>query len=162
MAAELSSGVRFHAARARGDQLGLVLVALLLLLALLPSLAADGFLLTRRLLCRGEESPPVRSDEGLRAVHLSFHRGTTSVAAGAHSARPLSLREREPSPPTLADARLRSTRTPSRWLEQRLWKHGFVGVRIGSILRPELSLGWLMILVGAAAVWAVVPAARAR
>ena len=38
------------------------------------------------------------------------------------------------------------------WNEQ-LWKRGSVDHHIESVLRPELSIGWLTILVGAAAVY---------
>ena len=39
------------------------------------------------------------------------------------------------------------------WNEQ-LWKRGSVDQHIESVLRPELSVGWLTILAGAAAIYA--------
>ena len=39
------------------------------------------------------------------------------------------------------------------WNEQ-LWKRGSVDHHVESVLRPELSVGWLTILVGAGAIYA--------
>ena len=102
----------------------------------------------------GEEIPPVR-DEGLAAVHLGFHHGTAGVLL-ALAALALSR-----APATRALAAYLSlmlayglgNAIQDGWNEQ-LWKRGTVDQHIESVLRPELSLGWLAILAGAAAIYA--------
>jgi hypothetical protein len=139
--------------RARGDPLRLVLGVALLLLAL-PWLAAEtGFYFPGNVFM-GEEIPPVR-DEGLAAVHLGFHHGMggvelawsalllSRVRAGRALRGYLSLMLAYGLANALQDG----------WNEQ-LWKRGTVDRHIDSVLRPELSLGWLVIIVGAAAIYA--------
>lgn len=140
--------------RARGDPLRLLLGVALLLLAL-PWLAAEtGFYFPGDVFM-GEEIPPVR-DEGIAAVHLGFHHGMggvelalsalllSRVQAGRVLRGYLSLMLAY----GLANA------VQDGWNEQ-LWKRGTVDHQIESVLRPELSLGWLTILAGAVAIYAL-------
>ena len=152
VAAVRRDGAAF-ARRVRGDRLRIVLGALLLLMAL-PWLAAEtGFYFPGDVFM-GEEIPPVR-DEGLAAVHLGFHHGTAGVLL-ALAALMLSR-----APATRAVAAYLSlmlayglaNALQDGWNEQ-LWKRGSVDHHLESVLRPELSVGWLTILVGAGAIYA--------
>lgn len=152
VAAVRRGGAAF-APHARGDRLRIVLAGLLLLVAL-PWLAAEtGFYFPGDVFM-GEEIPPVR-DEGLAAVHLGFHHGTAGVLLALAS---LALSR---APRTRALAAYLSLMLAyglgnafqDGWNEQ-LWKRGSVDHHIESVLRPELSIGWLTILVGAAATYA--------
>jgi hypothetical protein len=137
---------------ARGDRLRVVLAVLLLLLAL-PWLAAEAGFYFPGDVFYGEEVPGSR-DPGLAAVHLGFHHGTGGVllalaalvlsrAPGSRLLRGyLSLMLAYGLGNALQDA----------WNEQ-LWKRGWVDTHIGSILRPELSLRWLVVVLGATAVY---------
>ena len=139
--------------RAHGDPLRLVLGVALLLLAL-PWLAAEtGFFFPGDILL-GEEIPSVR-DEGLAVVHLGFHHGMGGVELALTA---------------LVLSRIRAGRALRGYLSlmlayglgnafqdgwnEQLWKRGTVDHHIGSVLRPELSLGWLSILAGAGAIYA--------
>jgi hypothetical protein len=137
---------------ARGDRLRLVLAAVLLFIAL-PWMAADlGFYFPGDFFM-GEEVPPVR-DEGLAAVHLGFHHGNggvvlalialllSRVPAGRGLRAYLSLQLVYGIANALQDA----------WNEQ-LWKRDWVGWHAPGVLRPELTLGWLGILIAAGAVY---------
>jgi hypothetical protein len=139
--------------RARGDPLRLVLGFALLLLAL-PWLAAEtGFYFPGDFFM-GEEIPPVR-DEGLAAVHLGFHHGTGGVLL-ALSALGLSRVPRTRAVAAYLSLMLAyglGNAIQDGWNEQ-LWKRGSVDHHLESVLRPELSLGWLTILAGAAAIYA--------
>ena len=152
VAAAVKGGAAF-AQHARGDRLRIVL-GVLLLLVVLPWLAAEtGFYFPGDVFM-GEEIPPVR-DEGLAAVHLGFHHGTAGVLL-ALSALALS---RAPRTRALAGylslmlAYGLGNAVQDGWNEQ-LWKRGSVDHHIESVLRPELSVGWLTILAGAAAIYA--------
>ena len=153
IAAVRRRGVRFEQS-ARGDRLRLALGAALLLLAL-PWLAAEvGFYFPGDVFL-GEEVPPVR-DEGLAAVHLGFHHGTggvltaltalllSRVPAGRGLSAYLSLMLAYGIANALQDA----------WNEQ-LWKRDTVETHLASVLRPELTWGWLAIVVAAAAIYAL-------
>lgn len=152
VAALLRTGAAF-AHRARGDGLRIGLAVLLLLVAL-PWLAAEtGFYFPGDVFM-GEEIPPVR-DEGLAAVHLGFHHGTAGVLLALAA---------------LALSRVARTRALAAYLSlvlayglgnafqdgwnEQLWKRGSVDYHIESVLRPELSVGWLTIVAGAAAIYA--------
>jgi hypothetical protein len=152
LAAARRDGVSF-VRHARGDRVRLALGAALLVLAL-PWLAAElGFYFPGDLFL-GEEVPAKR-DEGIAAVHLGFHHGTGGVllsltalllsraARSALLAGYLSLMLAYGLANALQDA----------WNEQ-LWKREWVGWHAPSVLRPELSAGWLAIVVAAAAVYA--------
>jgi hypothetical protein len=138
--------------RAPGDPLRLVLGVALLLLAL-PWLAAEtGFYFPGDVFM-GEEIPPVR-DEGIAAVHLGFHHGM----GGVELALTALLLSRVPAGPVLRGylslmlAYGLANAVQDGWNEQ-LWKRGTVDHQIESVLRPELSLGWLTILAGAVAIY---------
>ena len=138
--------------RARGDPLRLVLGVALVLLAL-PWLAAEtGFYFPGDVFL-GEEMPPVR-DEGIAAVHLGFHHGM----GGVELALSALLLSRVPAGQVLRGylslmlAYGLANAVQDGWNEQ-LWKRGTVDHHIESLLRPELSLGWLTILAGAAAIY---------
>ena len=139
--------------RARGDPLRLVLGVALLVLAL-PWLAAEtGFYFPGDAFM-GEEIPPVR-DEGLAAVHLGFHHGMGGVELAVSAL----LLSRVPAGRALRGylslmlAYGLANALQDGWNEQ-LWKRGSVDHHLESVLRPELSVGWLTILVGAAAIYA--------
>jgi hypothetical protein len=153
VAAGLRGGVAF-ARHARGDRLRLVLGALLLLLAL-PWLAAEtGFYFPGDVFM-GEEIPPVR-DEGLAAVHLGFHHGTAGVLL-ALAALALSRAARTRALAAYLSLMLAygiGNAVQDAWNEQ-LWKRGSVDYHIESVLRPELSIGWLAIVVGAIATYSL-------
>ena len=139
--------------RARGDPLRLVLGVALLLLAL-PWLAADAGFYFPGDVFMGEEIPPVR-DEGLAAVHLGFHHGM----GGVELALSALLLSRVPAGQALRGylslmlAYGLANAVQDSWNEQ-LWKRGTVGHHIDGVLRPELTLGWLTILVSAGAIYA--------
>lgn len=146
-----SDGVAF-ASRARGDGLRLGLGLLLLVLAL-PWLAAEtGFYFPGDVFL-GEEVPAVR-DAGLAAVHFGVHHGTGGVLL-ALAALALS---RAPGSRLLAAylslmlAYGLGNALEDGWNEQ-LWKRGWVDTHVESVLRPDLSVGWLAILAAAAAIY---------
>ena len=153
VAAARRGGAAF-ARHARGDRIRLVLGGLLLLLAL-PWLAAEtGFYFPGDVFM-GEELPPVR-DEGLAAVHLGFHHGTAGVLL-ALAALALSRAARTRALAAYLSLMLAyglGNALQDGWNEQ-LWKRGTVDHHIESVLRPELSLGWLTIVVAAAAIYAL-------
>jgi hypothetical protein len=138
--------------RARGDRLRLALGAALLVLAL-PWLAAEwGFHFPADVFY-GEEVPAER-DPGIAAVHLGFHHGyggvllaatalvLSRVPAGRNLRAYLSLMLVYGLANALQDA----------WNEQ-LWKRGWVDAHVADVIRPDLTLGWLAIVVGAALVY---------
>ena len=133
--------------RAHGDRIRLVLAALLLLLAL-PWLAAEtGFYFPGDVFT-GEEVPPVR-DEGLAAVHLGFHHGNGGVVLALTAL----LLSRVPVGRVLRAylslllAYGLANALQDAWNEQ-LWKRDWVGWHAPSVLRPELTAGWLVIVLG--------------
>jgi len=103
----------------------------------------------------GEEIPEQR-DPDLEAVHFGFHHGyggvllaSTALAlsripAGRNLRAYLSLMLAYGLANALQDA----------WNEQ-LWKSGWVDVSLPSVQRPELTWGWLVIVLGAALVYAL-------
>lgn len=147
-----TAGAAF-APQARGDRLRIGLGVVLLLVAL-PWLAAEAGFYFPGDFFMGEEVPPIR-DAGLAAVHLGFHHGTAGVLL-ALAALALS---RAPRTRTLAAylslmlAYGVGNAFQDGWNEQ-LWKRGLVDVHLGSVLRPELSVGWLIVLAGAAGIYA--------
>ena len=153
MAAVRRDGIAF-VRRAHGDRVRLVLAVLLLLLAL-PWFAAEAGFYFPGDVFMGEEFPPVR-DEGLAAVHLGFHHGSggvvlalaalllSRVPAGGALRAYLSLMLAYGLANALQDA----------WNEQ-LWKREWVDWHAPSVLRPDLTLGWLAILLGAAGIYAL-------
>jgi hypothetical protein len=151
VAAARRRGIAF-AGRARGDPLRLVLAALLLLIAL-PWIAAEAGFYFPSDFFMGEEVPRVR-DEGLAAVHLGFHHGNggvvlalialllSRVPAGRALRAYLSLQLIYGVANALQDA----------WNEQ-FWKRDWAGWHAPSVIRPELTLGWLGILLAATGVY---------
>jgi hypothetical protein len=141
-------------ARARGDPLRLVLGVALLLLAL-PWLAAEiGFYFPGDVFY-GEEVPAER-DPGIAAVHLGFHHGTGGVLL-ALAALALSRPQRSHALAGYLSLMLAyglANALQDAWNEQ-LWKRGWVDHHIGSVIRPELTLGWLAIVATAVAVYAL-------
>ena len=142
------------AARARGDALRLGLGALLLVLAL-PWLSADlGFHLPGDLFL-GEEVPAVRDPEHA-AVHLGFHHGNggvllalsalllSRIRAGRAVRAYLSLMLAYGLANAFQDA----------WNEQ-LWKREWVDRHLPDVLRPDVTWGWLVVVVGALAIYAL-------
>jgi hypothetical protein len=152
VAAARREGVAF-VPRAYGDPLRIVLAAAVLVVSL-PWLAAEaGFYFPGDFLL-GEEVPMVR-DAGIAAVHLGFHHGFGGVLL-ALTALALS---RVPAGRTLRAylslmlAYGLANAIQDAWNEQ-LWKRGTVDWQIPSLIRPELSWGWLAIVVAAAAIYA--------
>jgi hypothetical protein len=151
IAAVRRAGAAF-ARRARGDRLRVVLGVLLLLLAV-PWLAAEAGFYFPGDVFMGEEVPSMR-DPGIAAVHLGFHHGTAGILL-ALAALALSR-----APKTWALAGYLSlmlayglaNAVQDGWNEQ-LWKRGSVDQHIESVLRPDLSVGWLAILLAAFAIY---------
>jgi hypothetical protein len=152
-AAAARRGVAF-AARARGDPLRIVLAAGLLVLALPWFAAETGFYFPGDFFM-GEEMSSTR-DPGISAVHLGFHHGNGGALLGLAA---------------LALSRLRASRALAGYLalmlayglanavqdawNEQLWKRGTVDAEIPGVIRPELSWGWLAIVVAAAVVYAL-------
>jgi hypothetical protein len=140
------------ARRARGDPLRLSLGAALVLIAL-PWVAAEAGFHFPGDVFMGEEIPPVR-DEGIAAVHLGFHHGNggvllalaalllSRVPAGGALRGYLSLMLAYGLANALQDA----------WNEQ-LWKRGWVDFHLPSVIRPDLTWGWLVIVASAVAIY---------
>jgi hypothetical protein len=153
VAAVRSRGAAF-VRQARGDRLRLALGILLLLVAL-PWLAAEtGFFFPGDVFM-GEEIPPVR-DEGLAAVHLGFHHGTAGVllALAALVLSRISGTRALAAYLSLMLAYGLGNAFQDAWNEQ-LWKRGTVDHHVASVLRPELSIGWLVIIAGAVAIYSL-------
>jgi hypothetical protein len=138
--------------RARGDRLRVVLAVVLVVLAL-PWLAAEtGFYFPGDVFM-GEEVPSVR-DPGLAAVHLGFHHGNGGVVLALTAL----LLSRVPAGRALRAylslmlAYGLANALQDGWNEQ-LWKRDWVDWHAPSVLRPELTLGWLGILLAAGAVY---------
>ena len=153
VAAVRRDGVAF-VRRARGDRLRLVLAVLLVLLAL-PWLAAETGYYFPGDFFMGEEVPSVR-DPGLAAVHLGFHHGnggvvlalTALILSRAPAGRVLRAYLSLMLAYGLANA------LQDGWNEQ-LWKRDWVDWHAPSVLRPDVSLGWLVILLGAGGIYAL-------
>ena len=153
IAAVRRDGIAF-VRRVYGDRARLVLAVLLLLLAL-PWFAAEAGFYFPGDFFMGEEVPPVR-DEGLAAVHLGFHHGNggvvlalaalllSRVPAGGGLRAYLSLMLAYGLANALQDA----------WNEQ-LWKREWVDWHAPSVLRPDLTLGWLVIALASAIIYAL-------
>jgi hypothetical protein len=140
--------------RAHGDRLRLVVGIALLLLAL-PWVAAEAGFHFPGDVFLGEEVPAER-DPGLAAVHLGFHHGTGGTLL-ALTALVLSRAARSvPLAAYLAAlfAYGVANALQDGWNEQ-LWKRGTVDAHLPDVIRPEFSLGWLLILLTAAAVYAL-------
>ncbi len=140
--------------RARGDRLRAALAVVLLLLAL-PWLAAElGFYFPGDVFL-GEELPKERDPE-LAAVHVGFHHGfggvllalsallLSRIPAGARLRGYLSLMLAYGLGNALQDA----------WNEQ-LWKREWVDWEAPSVQRPDLTWGWLVVALAAAAIYAL-------
>ena len=153
VAAVRRDGVAF-VRHARGDRLRVALGIGLLVLAL-PWLTAEwGFYFPGDVFS-GEEIPD-RRDPGLDAVHFGFHHGyggvllaTTAlllsrIPAGRNLRAYLSVMLAYGLANALQDA----------WNEQ-LWKSEWVDVSLPSVQRPELTSGWLVIVLAAAAIYAL-------
>jgi hypothetical protein len=160
LAALRRDGIRF-AEEARGDRLRVALGAVLLVLAL-PWLTAEWGIHFPGDVFLGEEA--AARDPAVAAVHLGFHHGyggvllaatalvLSRVPAGRGVRAYLSLMLAYGLANALQDA----------WNEQ-LWKREWVDAHLPDVIRPGLSLGWLAIVVAAAAVhalWFRPPAAR--
>jgi hypothetical protein len=142
------------AERARGDALRVALALALVVLAP-PWLAAElGFYFPGDVFL-GEEVPTER-DPGIAAVHLGFHHGTGGVLL-ALTALVLSRAARSRALAAYLSLMLAyglANALQDGWNEQ-LWKRGTVDRRVGDVLRPELTLGWLAIVGGALAIYAL-------
>ena len=152
LAAVSRDGAGFARA-ARGDHLRLVLAALLLVAAL-PWLSAElGFHFPGDVFM-GEEVP-VRDDEHA-AVHLGFHHGYGGVLLTATAL----LLSRIPAGRSLRGylslmlAYGLANALQDTWNEQ-LWKREWVDQKVASVLRPDLTWGWLTIVLAAIAIYAV-------
>ena len=139
--------------RARDDRVRLLLGAVLLLLAL-PWLTAEwGFHFPGDVFY-GEEVPAER-DPGLAAVHLGFHHGYGGVVLAATAL----LLSRIPAGRALRAylslmlAYGFANAAQDAWNEQ-LWKRGWVDAHIADVIRPDLTWGWLVILLAAVAIYA--------
>jgi hypothetical protein len=139
---------------ARGDRLRLVLAVGLLVLAL-PWLAADVGSYFPGDVFMGEEVPAVR-DEGLAAVHVGFHHGMGGVVLAL-----VALLLSRPPAGRLLRAYLSlmlayglALALQDAWNEQ-LWKREWVDWHAPSVIRPDLTAGWLVIALAAAAVYAL-------
>ena len=110
-----------------------------------------------------EEIVPEPGQPALRAVHLGHHHGTDGAFLALVAlalTRQLGLMARRRL--RLATAAYLSlmlayglwNAVQDVWLEQ-LAKRGTVAVEIPGVLRPDLSLAWLLLLAGAAALYAV-------
>jgi hypothetical protein len=140
--------------RARGDRLRLVLAVVLLVLAL-PWLAADVGSYFPGDVFLGEEVPAVR-DEGLAAVHVGFHHGMGGVVLAL-----VALLLSRPPGTRLLRAYLSlmlayglANALQDAWNEQ-LWKRDWVDWHAPSVIRPDLTAGWLAIVLAAAAIYAL-------
>ncbi len=140
--------------RAYGDRLRLALAALLLFL-LLPWLASEtGFYFPGDFFM-GEEMPRKR-DPKIAAVHYGFHHGAGGAKL-ALAALALSRAPRSRGLAALLSLMLAyglANAVQDAWNEQ-LWKRGWVDVSIPSMIRPDLTLGWLAIVAAAVAVYAL-------
>ena len=153
LAAVRRDGIAFTR-RARGDRLRIALGVLLFFLFLPWAAAEIGFYFPGDFFL-GEEVPATR-DPGLAAVHLGFHHGTSGVML-AVSALVLSRAPRSPALAAYLSVMLSyglANALQDAWNEQ-FWKRGTVDTQIESVLRPELSLGWLAIVLGAVAIYAL-------
>jgi hypothetical protein len=148
VAAARRDGISF-VRRLRGDRLRVV-VGLLLLLLALPWLAAEIGSYFPGDVFMGEEMPPVR-DEGIAAVHLGFHHGMGGVLLALSAL----LLSRVPAGGVLRAylslmlAYGLANALQDGWNEQ-LWKRGSVSWHAPSVLRPDLTVGWLAIAAAAA------------
>ena len=138
---------------ARGDGLRLALGAVLLVLAL-PWLAAEwGFHFPGDVFY-GEEVPGER-DPGIEAVHLGFHHGYGGVVLAATAL----VLSRVPSGRNLRAylslmlAYGLANALQDAWNEQ-LWKREWVDVSMPSVQRPDVTWGWLVIVLAAVVVYA--------
>ena len=158
--------------RLRGDGVRLVLVGVLLL-ASIPWIAAElGFYIARVPLLGGvfmsDEITPEKDNPLLRAVHLGDHHGF--VGALLATAALLLSRVR----PLMRSMRLRVAFTAylalmlayglanavqDGWHEQ-LVKRGSVDWKMPSVVRPEPSFAWMIVLVLAAAAYVVLSRER--
>jgi hypothetical protein len=152
VAASRRDGVGF-VRHAHGDGLRLAVGAVLVLLAL-PWLAAEWGVHFPGDVFYGEEVP-VERDPGIAAVHLGFHHGYGGVLLAATAL----LLSRVP-----AERNLRAYLSlmlayglanafQDGWNEQ-LWKRGRVDAHLSDVIRPEVTWGWLAIVLGAVAVYA--------
>jgi hypothetical protein len=140
--------------RAYGDRLRLA-VGVVLVLVALPWLTAEAGFHFPGDVFLGEEVPAER-DPGLAAVHLGFHHGTGGTLL-ALTALVLSRAARSVPLAAYLSALFAygaANALQDAWNEQ-LWKRGTVDTHLPDVLRPELSLGWLVILLAAAAVYAL-------
>ena len=120
----------------------------------LPWLAADVGSYVPGDLFMGEEIPAVR-DEGLAAVHVGFHHGMGGVVLAlvalllsrAPAGRPLRAYLSLMLAYGLANA------LQDAWNEQ-LWKREWVDWHASSVIRPDLTAGWLVILLATSAIYA--------
>jgi hypothetical protein len=152
IAAARRDGVAF-VPRAYGDRLRIVLAAAVLVVSL-PWLAAEAGFYFPGDVFLGEEVPVIR-DAGIAAVHPGFHHGFGGVllalTALALSRVPAGRNLRAYLSLMLAYGLANATQ--DAWNEQ-LWKRGTVDSAIPSLIRPELSWGWLAIVVAAVGIYA--------
>ncbi len=160
VAAVRRDGVSFVPA-ARGDRLRLVIGALLLVAAL-PWLAAELGLYFPGDLFMGEEVPA--RDTEYTAVHLGFHHGYGGVLLALTAlvlSRPPAGRSLRAYLSLMLAYGLANA-LQDTWNEQ-LWKREWVDREVASVLRPDVTWGWLAILAGATAIYSLWFApARAR
>jgi hypothetical protein len=103
----------------------------------------------------GEEVPAVR-DEGLAAVHVGFHHGMGGVVLAL-----VALLLSRPPATRLLRAYLSlmlayglANALQDAWNEQ-LWKRDWVDWHAPSVIRPDLTAGWLAIVLAATTIYAL-------
>lgn len=138
---------------AYGDRLRLVL-GIVLLLVSLPWITAEwGFHFPGEIFY-SEEIPPTR-DRKLPAVHFGFHHGYGGVIVAAAALLLSRMRPGRAAAFYLSGllAYGLGNAFQDAWNEQ-LWKREWVDLELPSVQRPDLTWGWLVILLGAAATYA--------
>jgi hypothetical protein len=145
---------------ARGDRLRVVLACLLLVLAIPWVFAEAGFYAPDPIYA--DEVPEAKTgEETLAAVHLGFHHGTGGVeltlAALLLSRTIPGLRHRRLAVATSLYVSLMlaygvANAVQDAWGEQVV-KRGWTTAAIPSVVRPDLSLWWGLILVVTVVVW---------
>lgn len=149
--------------RVPGDRIRVVLTVVLLL-ASIPWIAAElGFYADLGGIFFTSAVVPEPGHPGIHAVHLGHHHGldgamfaVTALALSRELGRFTRSRLQAVVAGYLAFMFVYGLANAFQdfWNEQ-LWKRDVTSVKIPAMIRPDLTLGWLVILVGAAAVFLV-------